>query len=126
MITEFNEIVLKIRNEKGEVVIDGADCDGVLDVEEFDDEHYELIDHIIWGDYNNFFNNNWTISLHHSYGEFDDDSDYLWCKEGEELERLSFIDESEREGYSETYWIAEHNWKKIDLLIREKTEKRFA
>ena len=117
MKTKFNEIILKVRNEKGEVVMDGTDCDCVLDAKKFNDEHYELIDHIIWGDYDNFFKNDWTISLHHSYGEFDDDSDHFWCKEGEELERISFIDKSEREGYSETNWIAKHDWKKIDEMV---------
>ena len=119
MITKFDEIFLKIRNEKSEVVMDGSRYDCIIDAEKFNDEHYELIDHIIWHNYDDFFKNGYTISLHHAYGEWDpeDEGDHWKWEEGEELERISFIDKSERESYSETYWIAEHNWKKINEIL---------
>ena len=128
MITKFDEIFLKIRDKKGDVVLNGRECDYAFDVSKFDDEHHDFIDWVIYNDYNNFFKKGYTISLHHSYGEWnpEDEGDHWWEKEGEELERLSFREEKTGKNSYIDHWIAEHNWKKINLLIKEKTEKRFA
>ena len=127
MITKFDEIFLKIRNKKGDVVFNGREHDYAFDVDKFDDEHFNFIDDVIHNEYDNFFNKGYTISLHHSYGELDEEgeTDHWWEEEGEELERLSFREEKIGKNSYQIHWFAEYHWQKINLLIKEKTEKKF-
>jgi len=122
MITKFNEIFLKIRNKKGDVVLNGRECDYAFDVEEFNDEHYYFIDQVIHNQHNDFFKKGYTISLHHSYGEWDpeDEGEHWWEEEGEELERLSFEEEKIGKNSYQIYWLTEYSWQKINKLINSK------
>lgn len=123
MITQFNEIFLKFRNKKGDVVFNGRHHDYAFDVDKFDDEHHEFIDWVIHNEYKNFFKKGYTISLHHSYGEWDDEeagTDHFWEAEGEELERLSFREEKTGKNSCIVHWIAEQGWRKINKMVNTK------
>jgi len=122
MITKFDEIFLKIRNKKGDVVFNGREHDYAFDVDKFNDEHYDFIDYLIHNEHNNFFKKGYTISLHHSYGEWDEEgeTDHWWEEEGEELERLSFREEKIGKNSYQIHWFTEYNWQKIDKLINSK------
>lgn len=119
MITKFDEIFLKIRNKKGDVVLNGRHCGYGFDVDKFDDEHHDFIDYLIHDQHDRFFKKGYTISLHHSYGEWDEEeeTDHWWEEEGEELETLSFHEEKIRKDNYIIHWIAEHAWRKVNRLI---------